>query len=410
MRALGTLGADGWCSTSVGSRRSVRAIRSGGRAARPTSRIVVSAGVLVVVGLVLVWPMARRAWETATTGVAPGSWIVLRADSAGAGIVAVGAAPDDDTYEPGAWLQATRDARWTRIGHVEAAGQVLDVASARDRLIAVGSVHGRPAALERADGDASEWKPSWTVIGSGIDGELSAVAASPDGLEVVAVGSERGPGGSRARMVHRVEDRWIPGSDEHPSAAAAVAYLGTDPIAGGSRIVEQSNSRAAVWEWDRVASRWSATELPVPDGSRRSMVVGIAGSSDLAVAVGMIDLSPVAWVREGGAWALAGALPDPDVAGRRVTAIERSGDTTTFLAVGQQTGLGDVQTPLAWSSTDGRTWRRVGVGGAGGTGLVDVFTDRRGALVAVGNRTIRKQSSAVVYELEGAILSPRGGG
>lgn len=377
---------------------------------RRTGRLVVSTIVVFTIGVVFLWPMVRQAWETARTGVAPGSWVALRADAAGAGIAVVGATSDGDTYEPGAWLQPERNAGWKRIGAVGAAGQVLDVTHARGRLIAVGSVDGRPAALERPDEDDGRWKPSWTLIGPGIEGELVSVATGAGGLDVVAAGSERRPEGSRARMVLWLDDRWLPATDEQPSAASVAAHVGTEPMVGGTRLLEPSRSRATVWSWDGEVAGWMATELPVPDGARRSMVVGVAGAADLVVAVGTIDLSPAAWVREDGAWAFAGLLPDSDVPGRRATAIARSGDGATFLAVGQQTGLGDVQTPLAWSSADGRTWRTVGVGGTGGTGLVDAFADARGRLVAVGNRTVRKQSSAVVYDLDGSVLAPRSSG
>jgi hypothetical protein len=84
-----------------------------------------------------------------------------------------------------------------------------------------------------------------------------------------------------------------------------------------------------------------------------------------------------------------------------------AGGDGTFLAVGQQTGIGDVQTPIAWSSTDGRTWRTVGVGGSDGTGLVDAFPDEQGRLVAVGNRVAGKRTTPVVYDLRGAVLLPR---
>jgi hypothetical protein len=121
----------------------------------------------------------------------------------------------------------------------------------------------------------------------------------------------------------------------------------------------------------------------------------------------MVDSSPATWVREGGTWSYVGLLGDPSVPGRSVAAVTAAPHGGPYLAVGRQTGIGDVQTPLAWSSTDGRTWRTVGVAAGGETGLVDTFVGRDGGLIAIGNRVERKRTTPTVYVLRGAVLTPQ---
>ena len=187
--------------------------------------------------------------------------------------------------------------------------------------------------------------------------------------------------------------------------AGAVTTQGPAILVAGQTVPPDGRtSAAAVWRSEDGGTTWSADAVPAPPDARRAWIFGLAATTDRVVAVGMVDSAPAAWVHEGGAWTYAGPLTPDDGPGRRVTAVGASTDGRTFLAAGGQNGVGDVRTPLAWTSTDGRTWRAVGVGGDGVTEVVDVLTAPDGRLAALANRERRKRQQPVLLELRGSVL------
>jgi hypothetical protein len=323
---------------------------------------------------------------------------------------------DDEGGRSGTWRTDAKGGDETELGPSSASRQLADVAILGRTVYAAGSVGGFPMLVRRdvrAEPDAP-WTDTWRMAaleGVAGSGDLAAVAVSGDD-HVVAAGTRRSPDGLRALLVTSLDDgTWRPSSwDGGAASATAAAFVGDEALAGGATFPDDRSSRAAVWSGDAGTSTWRPSDVPSPDGARRTSITALAGdpTGGRVVAVGDVDGAPGAWVRDGGTWSFAGSLPDATVPGRHVVAVAfAAGGDGTFLAVGQQTGIGDVQTPIAWSSTDGRTWRTVGVGGSDGTGLVDAFPDEQGRLVAVGNRVAGKRTTPVVYDLRGAVLLPR---
>jgi hypothetical protein len=285
---------------------------------------------------------------------------------------------------------------WISIGDQRVDRQFTDVVVVGGRAIAVGSEAGTPAIFETAaDGDDTRWATLWKSD-STAPGELAAVVVTS--TAVTAVGWVADERGRSAIVATRAGDAtWSAATVEEHAWLTSIAGDGAGQIAAG----QQDDGTAAVWRPQPDGS-WTPERLPSGD-ARRSFASGIAMAADRMIVVGQVDNHPASWLYEHGSWTSV-ELPSA-TAGERVTAIDATNDGV-FLAGGTAVGLGETISPLAWSTTDGHTWTRVGVTGADYTGIVDVVAigDR---LIAWGNARLHKRLVPEIHDLRGHTLLKR---
>lgn len=214
-------------------------------------------------------------------------------------------------------------------------------------------------------------------------GQADLLALAPAAHELVAVGylSQN----VTADAWHSTDGlRWTRVADfPAPDASLAIA------VAAGPHLIAavgSSGRRAAAWQSSDGAS-WRAVDGGAAfDAVPEAHMTAVVPWRDGFVAAGYVGslagpISAAFWRSpDGGAWERIPATPAFD--GARVDGLAIAPATGSLVAVGR---AGDAKTatgPAAWTSHDGRTWRRSSL--ATGTGVMLALASGDSELVAVG--------------------------
>jgi hypothetical protein len=214
---------------------------------------------------------------------------------------------------------------WREVPLPAPGARILAMAAAGDRLLVLGSVPGpdgrAPAAWTTTDGQA--WRPVALEPHSAyaFQAELASVGVAGDQVVVLgqAFGGAHGNprptvwSGGTDRLVEHPQNFELFGGPHAIAVNEMAAIPGTELLAG---------------QWDGTSGRYGAAVWTSPDGTT--------------------------WTRQADDPALASAV------GEQTSAIGAAAGPAGFLVAGS-TQRGARIVPLAWTSPDGRSWRRAGV-------------------------------------------------
>jgi len=301
----------------------------------------------------------------------------VHALAAGPRLVAVGSA----NGRIAAWTSA--DGRnWTRGSMPESDPQprrrLTDVVHGPAGWLAVGR-SGEDVPVIVVSGDGAVWTKGPAPAGKG---HPLAAAHGPGGY--VAVGRD----GRWAAAWHSADLKgWKRGSGMGEGRMHDVAVASGGYVAVGAR---SAPDRPAAWT-SADGGKWRHTAVPLPSGLASGSLHRVAARGALVVALGtgLAEGSPqprpfAAVSADGGRTWQAGWLPDAG-AGAALTDVTATARGFVVAGSAGRPGARDV---LVWTTTDGRSWRRVPASGTGLDGAGDqwltALAATSGELLAVG--------------------------
>ncbi len=238
-------------------------------------------------------------------------------------------APASTTAAPGpagagAAQQATTAAGWTALPLPAPDARVLVLLPVGDELLALGSLPGPdghvPAAW--ATSDAHSWRPLPIASATGYGAQAELVMAAADGPRIAAYGQAFGGAhsnprptlwaGTAAGLVEHEQPYTLLGGEDAIATDAEAARGGTFLLAGA---------------FDGASGRYGAAVWKSADGAR--------------------------WTRDADAPGLASE------SGEQTFARGATAASDGFVLLGSSLGAGARTEPVAWTSSDATSWRRV---------------------------------------------------
>ena len=258
------------------------------------------------------------------------------------------------------WRQVTRPAALS-------AFRPTDVVWTGRRFVVVGTIDGATVALDSTDG--STWHSGSPF---GRDAVVRALAAGAGG-SVVAVGAA-GPAGDRPTIWHSADGiTWTGGVEPiAPRSVASGTITVTDVVATGSGwlVVGREDpacevdcgvepSRALAWT-SSDGLRWAA--VPEQPSLRPGGMTVVTRSPVGYIGAGVAARGPAIWTSSDGLrWSRARDVPTPSSTDPStwITIVAASANDREVVCVAESLGLGPGGAPfaLAWSTSDGETWR-----------------------------------------------------
>jgi hypothetical protein len=264
------------------------------------------------------------------------------------GAVAQSAEPSDSVAATGASVaSATGELEWQRVDGLPGPETALvnRIAVGQDGTIAVmgQTAFGQGPALGWSSSDGLTWEPAKIK-----DADFSAsldVLALPDGGFIAwpYLGAQlwRSPDGRTWKR------------DKRPASAFFADGIATED---GLIFVGRSPDGMPVALRSADGKKWSATELPMPEGGDQlpNLIVSLADGTLLAAATGTRDAGATLWRSEDGAeWQI---VPMPDTEpGAFIEGIAATGSGATMVVphISDTAVLGST----IWTSTDGADWQ-----------------------------------------------------
>lgn len=271
------------------------------------------------------------------------------------------------------------------------------VANADGQLVAVGAtIHGQSAdngIFRRSNGGA--WTPTGSpepgakLTGIAVDGNITAVVGADHSGATVWTRTGTGTWSAahplpKAALLEAIAGRAgvfavvghsgaLPvaaGGEGHrwtasvlPLPEGSTAGLVMSVIAGPTGFVAAGAAdtakgiRPVIWR-STDATSWTLVRLPFNDKAGPGRTNGFAAAVTVAgastVVVGQVEGLPVAWLETSGMWTTT-ALPTTSAGSMAMAVV--ADPTGGFVAAGTVTELGDFQHGIAWTSADGRQWR-----------------------------------------------------